>query len=235
MPYREGGYWYYARTEEGKQYPILCRRRDPMARRRSRSTRTRWPRACLLLARRVRGERRRPLPRLFHRRHRLPRVHAVREGPPDGRAAAVQGREGGLGGVGGGRPDAVLHRRRPGQAVRTACTATSSARRRTRWSRGAGRAVPGLRGRTRSRQYLLLACASHTTTEWRFAPAAEPGRRVAAGRAPRARARIRRRPPRRLVLHPHQRPRPQLPPGEGAGGAARGARAGRRSCPIARR
>jgi oligopeptidase B len=27
VPYREGAYWYYARTEEGKQYPILCRRR----------------------------------------------------------------------------------------------------------------------------------------------------------------------------------------------------------------
>ena len=26
VPYREGRYWYYARTEEGKQYPILCRR-----------------------------------------------------------------------------------------------------------------------------------------------------------------------------------------------------------------
>ena len=27
VPYREGDHWYYARTEEGKQYPILCRRR----------------------------------------------------------------------------------------------------------------------------------------------------------------------------------------------------------------
>ena len=27
VPYREGAYWYYARTEEGKQYPILCRKR----------------------------------------------------------------------------------------------------------------------------------------------------------------------------------------------------------------
>jgi oligopeptidase B len=25
-PYRKGGYWYYARTEEGKQYPILARK-----------------------------------------------------------------------------------------------------------------------------------------------------------------------------------------------------------------
>jgi oligopeptidase B len=26
VPYRYGGYWYYSRTEEGKQYPILCRK-----------------------------------------------------------------------------------------------------------------------------------------------------------------------------------------------------------------
>ena len=26
VPYREGGYWYYSRTEEGKQYPIHCRK-----------------------------------------------------------------------------------------------------------------------------------------------------------------------------------------------------------------
>lgn len=26
VPYREGPYWYYSRTEEGKQYPIFCRK-----------------------------------------------------------------------------------------------------------------------------------------------------------------------------------------------------------------
>src|SRR5689334_9576631 len=26
LPTRKGGYWYYARTEQGKQYPIHCRR-----------------------------------------------------------------------------------------------------------------------------------------------------------------------------------------------------------------
>ena len=26
VPARSGGYWYYSRTEEGKQYPVLCRR-----------------------------------------------------------------------------------------------------------------------------------------------------------------------------------------------------------------
>src|SRR5947209_16078689 len=28
-PTRDGAWWYYSRSEEGKQYPILCRRADP--------------------------------------------------------------------------------------------------------------------------------------------------------------------------------------------------------------
>src|SRR5450432_2175247 len=27
VPVRENGYWYYSRTEEGKQYPIYCRKK----------------------------------------------------------------------------------------------------------------------------------------------------------------------------------------------------------------
>ena len=27
VPYRRHGYWYYSRTEEGKQYPVLCRKK----------------------------------------------------------------------------------------------------------------------------------------------------------------------------------------------------------------
>ncbi|MFI5235569.1 MAG: S9 family peptidase [Gemmatimonadales bacterium] len=30
VPYRDNGWWYYTRTEEGKQYPIHCRRRGEM-------------------------------------------------------------------------------------------------------------------------------------------------------------------------------------------------------------
>jgi oligopeptidase B len=26
VPYRQGGYFYYSRTQEGKQYPIQCRK-----------------------------------------------------------------------------------------------------------------------------------------------------------------------------------------------------------------
>jgi oligopeptidase B len=31
VPYRKRGYWYYTRTEEGKQYPILCRKKDTLS------------------------------------------------------------------------------------------------------------------------------------------------------------------------------------------------------------
>ncbi len=31
VPYREGNWWYYVRTEEGKQYAILCRKRGSVA------------------------------------------------------------------------------------------------------------------------------------------------------------------------------------------------------------
>lgn len=31
VPYREHGYWYYSRTEEGKQYPMLCRKKGSLS------------------------------------------------------------------------------------------------------------------------------------------------------------------------------------------------------------
>jgi oligopeptidase B len=31
VPYRKNGYWYYTRTEEGKQYPVLCRKKESLS------------------------------------------------------------------------------------------------------------------------------------------------------------------------------------------------------------
>jgi oligopeptidase B len=31
VPYRKHGYWYYSRTEEGKQYPVVCRKKETLA------------------------------------------------------------------------------------------------------------------------------------------------------------------------------------------------------------
>ncbi|HYU42393.1 MAG TPA: oligopeptidase B, partial [Vicinamibacteria bacterium] len=30
VPYRQGAYFYYSRTEQGKQYPILCRKEESL-------------------------------------------------------------------------------------------------------------------------------------------------------------------------------------------------------------
>ena len=30
VPYRQDGYYYYSRTEEGKQYPIFCRKKGSL-------------------------------------------------------------------------------------------------------------------------------------------------------------------------------------------------------------
>src|SRR3984957_14962616 len=31
VPYRKNGYWYYRRVEEGKQYPVLCRKKGTLS------------------------------------------------------------------------------------------------------------------------------------------------------------------------------------------------------------
>ena len=83
VPYRRGGYFYYSRTEKGKQYPIYCRKAgqpggarggDARPQRSSpRGTRS-WPSARHAVSDDGR------LLAYYHRRHRLPRVHAAREG-----------------------------------------------------------------------------------------------------------------------------------------------------------
>ncbi len=29
-PYKDNGYWYYTRFEEGKQYPVICRKKETL-------------------------------------------------------------------------------------------------------------------------------------------------------------------------------------------------------------
>ncbi len=79
-------------------------------------------------------------------------------------------------------------------------------------------------GRTRSRAYLVLGIGSHTTSEARVLPADDPGGEWTPRRPAHRRAGVRGRSPRRPVLHPDERHGPQLPPGVGAGGPARDAR-----------
>ena len=208
VPYQDGAYWYYARTEEGKQYPILCRTKGH---RRAGGGHPRRERARggadVLLARRVRGQRRRPLPRLHDRRHGLPRLHALPEGPPRRRAAALQGGEGRLRGLGRGQRRRCSTPSTTRPSGRTASTATTSAGRRTRWStrRATSCSAPSWAARAAASTCCSAAPATPRPSGGTCARGHADGRVPHRG-APRARARVRRRPPRRLVLHPHQRP-----------------------------
>ena len=74
------------------------------------------------------GERRRRPPRLRDRRHRLPAVHALRQGPARRRSPREGRGERGLRGLGGRRPHALLHRR--GRVHQAAVPAVPSPRRR---------------------------------------------------------------------------------------------------------
>ena len=92
------------------------------------------------------GERRRPPPRLYDRPHRVPAVHAVRQGPAHGRAPARSHREGRVDRVGRRRPDAVLRHGGRGQAAVSALPPRARRGRRRSRLRGDGRAVqPGRR------------------------------------------------------------------------------------------
>ena len=87
VPYRDGQYWYYTRTEEGRQYGISCRKiglsSGPSIKRPKKccSTAMCWRRVPVFCRRRHRHQRRRPLAGLHHGHHRLPPVHAAHQGP----------------------------------------------------------------------------------------------------------------------------------------------------------
>ncbi len=114
-------------------------------------------------------------PRLLDRRHRLPRLHAVRQGPLRRGAGALQGRRRPAPWPGPPTTRRSSTRSRTPPSGRTGSTATISVGREddARPRRGDELFRIGV-GRTRSREYLLLGIGSHTTTEWRFLPAATP-------------------------------------------------------------
>ena len=165
----------------------------------------------------VRGQSRPPAARLLGGYQRRRVVHPLPQGPRDRRAA--------------GRDDrADLARRGVGQRLPhrcstscwtmpgapAGCTATSRHQpgRATCWSTSSRTTAFFLDiNRTRSRRYLMLDLASHSTSEVRFASADRPEDAVPGRRAAAPRHRVRRDPPRRPLLHRHQRRRAQLPAG----------------------
>ena len=89
VPYRDGGWFYYSRTEKGKQYPIYCRKKGSLE----------APEEVYLDVNELakgetfmsvgvpRGQRRRQPARLHDRQHRLPRLHAARSRTCDRQAS----------------------------------------------------------------------------------------------------------------------------------------------------
>ena len=166
VPYREGGYFYYSRTEEGKQYPIYCRQsrvRSTPPRRWS-STSTRSPRGS-------RSWRSAPttvsddghLLAYSARQHRLPRVHAVREGPAHRRAPAANRSRARVGGLGADDQTLFYTVEDERQAAVPAVPPCARHRRPTTLVlRGEGRAVPRRRGPHAQPRVLFLVLPAAT-------------------------------------------------------------------------
>ena len=232
VPYRKGGYLYYSRTEEGKQYPIYCRKQGsldaPEEVMLDLNALAEGKKFMALGAYAVSDDGKLLAYSTDDTGFRA--VHALRQGPAHRRdCCPIRSREGG--------------RRSPGPPTtrRSSTRRGRAAKRPYRLYRhllGDGgaddlvyeekrRAVQHRRRpHAQPRSTWSWACGSHTTAEVRV-PAGRPAdRRVADGGAAHARPGVRRRPPRRRVLHPHQRHGPQLPPGQGAGGDAAAARTG---------
>ena len=234
VPYRDGAFLYYYRTEKGKQYRIHCRKPFPDG-----------PEQVLLdLNALATGK-------------KFMSLGAFRPSD-DGSLLAYSTDDTGFRQytlvvkdlkTGALLPERMRARRRASRGRRTARRSSTRSRTRRRSARTAstGTAVGtpasadallyeekderfGVHvGRTRSRAFSSWRARSHTTSEARVLKADAPHGRVDARRRARAGPRVRRRPPRRPLLHPDELRRPQLPPRDGARRRARAARTGRRS------
>ena len=204
VPYRDRGYFYYSRTEEGKQYPIFCRKKGSLD----------APEEVILDVNALAegkefmsvgddgGEPGRQPPRLHHGRDRLPPVHAAREGPA-ARASIGPGsdRARHVRRVGGGRQDALFYAVEDPQTKRIVPGASG-----TRWARARDDLVYEEKderfmvdvSKSRDDKYLFIDSEQPDTTARsgtcpRTTRAAELEGRGAAHRRPA----VRRRPPRR--------------------------------------
>ena len=240
VPYREGGYFYYSRTEEGKQYPILCRKKGSLE----------APEEVMLdlneLAegqpfmspRRLRGERRRQpaSPTRPTTPASAQYTLYVKDLAP---ASSWPQRCEKAGSVAWAADNRTLFYTVEDERQAALPPLPPPPRRAEPDDarlRGDGRALPRRRRpHAQPRVPASWASGSHTTTEARV-PARRRARRRRGAWWPRA-------------SHEHEYDvdhhgdrfyirtndtRPQLPPGDGAGRRARAARAGRRSCPTAR-
>ena len=236
VPVRQGDYFYYTRTEQGRQYSIYCRKRLSLERSRGTAARRqrpgRGPR--LFPARRFRAQSRPSPAGVLHRFRRRRGLHHPRQGPAHRRTAGrIHRRRQRFARLGQRQSHVLLHHRGRGQAPLQSVPPR------------AGRAADDLvfheaderfevdLAKSKSRAYIFIDIFSHITTECRFLPADTPP------------AEFRVMLPRvqgveydaahhgESFLHPHQRHGPQFPPGADSGrgafaGACRGSAAASR-------
>ena len=101
-PRRAAAYLYYSRTEEGKQYPIQCRRKGTMeAPEEVLLDLNELGRAKVRRSGRFRGQRRPEPAGLYRRLHWLPPVRSAGEGSAHGRTLPDTDRSRHFGGLGG--------------------------------------------------------------------------------------------------------------------------------------
>ena len=209
VPYREHGWYYYARTEKGKQYPIYCRRKGSAE----------APEQIYLDVNELaRGE-------------RFMNVWA-RAVSDDGNLLAYSTDNTGFRDYTLRIKDLTTGKLLPEKVERVGSvawaadnrtlfyTTTDPAKRPYRLHRHTAGTDPSTDAlqyeekderfrvgthRSRSGAFIFFPVASHTTSEWRFVPAVDTGGRAQARRAARAGARILGRPSRRSLLHPDQR------------------------------
>ena len=145
VPWHYRGYWYYERTEKGKSYSVLSRKRGSLDAPEEviLDENELADRQELLQPRRLRGQPRRDPAPLPGGHHRLPRVHAVRQGSSDRQAGGFDRQGPGRHGLGRRQPDLLLHPGRLGQAaVRRLAPPPRHARRRRREGVSGGQQPP---------------------------------------------------------------------------------------------
>ena len=232
VPFRDGAWWYYTRTEEGQQYAIHCRK----AAARPRPHRTTTPKQVILDG------------------NQLAQGHAffsigATDITDDGRWLAYTTDTTGFRQYTLHIKDLETGETLPGEVERVGSVVWAADNRTLfytvedeeqkrqfqlwRHKLGTPHAEDVLvyqddderfnlgAGRTRDGKFLVLESASHTTTESRVLAGRRPRRRIHPHQPAPGRARILHRPPQRPVVHPHQRSRPQLPPGHRARSHAR--------------
>ena len=241
VPVRRGDYFYYSRTEEGKQYPIRCRKKPSpdgppaaMARKKFCSTLNELAKGHKFLslgafksATTPNGSPTPSTPPASASTGSTSRTSAPARSfptPPNESPRSSWCRR---------QPNALLHDRRPRhQALKHALAARARRRESEPVYQEKDKLFTVHLGASKDQKMLFLDCRSTDTYEVRYLPSDQPEGpfqgRAAAPKGPQ----VHRRAPRRTLLHAHQQRCQELPPGDRAGREPVARATGKSSCPT---